>query len=633
MCQKISGDVSEISGNTSNIEGDASHIFGDVSNLVGNVSLLEGEVEALQGDVTNILGDVSYIVGCVSHLSGNVSNCKGDARGFENCIQCKSVHRIVDREPCSECGKVLCPNCAKKCVQCKKIICAACGKKLEHCHTPDPDYYLCTFEEGEEADDIFPLDHWKCIACYEGTRCGICDQPLGVCEACCHDCELVCSECRNNFETCAICSCNICGNCLWEVECLYENSLGYFCVPCAIHRAREQYGDFLDFQNEEDSVLLLSTTKQPRIKPRRIKMLIICITFRDLTFIHLNRFISLQVLLMKQSGLSLFPQEILSLPHLVALDLSENSISKIPATIKSMISLKLLNLKNNSLKKVPQALFDLTNLEELHLEDNGLDHLSVRSGNLRNLRPIKTHFPDFASYSQQLRAFLVSNFVLNWGYEIHVNNGNIFSIKGGRLVEKILLNLKLFSKVQCLDLFNEEDSNYIRLFQKLPLLQELIHLKFASSSLTILPNEITSLHQLKVLDLSETNIVTFPENFADLSRLVDLRVKIMHSGFWGRYIFNSYEILSHSAYSVDVKVAFHKIHSFMASLVRKIRNEIALTDYERTYPFYQKFYSYLSQICDEALLIAPNRTASEVLALLQSHNPKIKIASDFDVLL
>ena len=95
--------------------------------------------------------------------------------------------------------------------------------------------------------------------------------------------------------------------------------------------------------------------------------------------------------------LSHFPSEILILPNVKIIDLSEQNISVIPDEISTLKSLEDLNLLDNNIKEIPASICECKNLKELriggHIENlpdclkrmKNLKHLSIQSNTANEL--------------------------------------------------------------------------------------------------------------------------------------------------------------------------------------------------------------------------------------------------------
>lgn len=81
--------------------------------------------------------------------------------------------------------------------------------------------------------------------------------------------------------------------------------------------------------------------------------------------------------ILRNKGLTSFPDSAFNDANITKLDLSDNKISTIPASIKYLPKLRLLNLENNNINDLPKELLKLTNLVEINLKGNPMKNLSV----------------------------------------------------------------------------------------------------------------------------------------------------------------------------------------------------------------------------------------------------------------
>uniref|UniRef100_A0A915BYN8 Leucine-rich repeat-containing protein n=1 Tax=Parascaris univalens TaxID=6257 RepID=A0A915BYN8_PARUN len=87
--------------------------------------------------------------------------------------------------------------------------------------------------------------------------------------------------------------------------------------------------------------------------------------------------------------LRVFPQSLLTIRSLIAIDLSENRINEIPNEIDALDSLQRLNLKDNRLRAIPATIGKLKNLRELDISLNMIRHLPVEISHLNNLQELR----------------------------------------------------------------------------------------------------------------------------------------------------------------------------------------------------------------------------------------------------
>ncbi len=109
------------------------------------------------------------------------------------------------------------------------------------------------------------------------------------------------------------------------------------------------------------------------------------------------------------------PEDILQLPHLKKLVVSECHLKVVPDWIGSLTNLTELILDTNEIEKLPESILKLTELELLWVDANNLHHLPEDIGNLSKLRKIAIRFnpiekiPPSITKLTNLRQLLILN--------------------------------------------------------------------------------------------------------------------------------------------------------------------------------------------------------------------------------
>ncbi len=94
---------------------------------------------------------------------------------------------------------------------------------------------------------------------------------------------------------------------------------------------------------------------------------------------------NLQYLGLGDSDFGEFPEIVLELEYLQELNIPAAGIKSIPENIQKLKHLKGISLHNNDLSELPEGLFMLTSLTSLSLGENNLETIPAAIGNLKNL--------------------------------------------------------------------------------------------------------------------------------------------------------------------------------------------------------------------------------------------------------
>ncbi|XP_039168428.1 disease resistance protein RPV1 [Eucalyptus grandis] len=193
----------------------------------------------------------------------------------------------------------------------------------------------------------------------------------------------------------------------------------------------------------------------------------------------------LQVLRMKNTHISNFPKDITNLGKLEVLNFSgcRSLTGKIPCDISGLSSLRVLKLSFTLIFSLPESISDLSHLQTLHL---------LHCDKLQTL--------------PKLPSSLVS---LCWG----TNNMSLVQ------------ELSYLRDLKVLELVNDPNEEEIELSQTesfgwISALSNLETLKLCLPNVTSLPKDFNALTQLKILDLSCTDLLDLPPLPSRLSKLI-----------------------------------------------------------------------------------------------------------------
>ncbi|KAJ8944880.1 hypothetical protein NQ318_020936 [Aromia moschata] len=100
--------------------------------------------------------------------------------------------------------------------------------------------------------------------------------------------------------------------------------------------------------------------------------------------------IHLKILELRDNQISIIPNELTNLAHLIKLDLTNNSITEltcIPKCIYGMVGVEILLLNDNSINEIDiEELQNLKRLATLNLSNNNIHHVPPQLGNITQLR-------------------------------------------------------------------------------------------------------------------------------------------------------------------------------------------------------------------------------------------------------
>ncbi len=117
-------------------------------------------------------------------------------------------------------------------------------------------------------------------------------------------------------------------------------------------------------------------------------------------------------------GLRAVPREVLLIPELEQLNLSNNHINEIPDFLFDLKNLKILSLQNNRIKVVPGGIRRLQNLVRIDLNDNVIDEIEDGLGGIETLTTVYLGRNKLVSLPSSLA---------------NLNNLKVLSVVGNRL--------------------------------------------------------------------------------------------------------------------------------------------------------------------------------------------------------
>jgi Leucine-rich repeat (LRR) protein len=223
----------------------------------------------------------------------------------------------------------------------------------------------------------------------------------------------------------------------------------------------------------------------------------------------------LQTLHLSGNQLTAVPEAIASLNQLQQLDLSGNQLTELPEAIASLTQLQTLHLYKNQLTELPEAIASLTQLQELNLFENRLTELPKAMASLTQLRLLDltdnklTSLPKFLNQLTQMR-------------ELYVSQNDLISLPS---------SLAHLTQLQTLGLAGNQLTS---LPSSLAHLTQLQALGLSDNPLESVPTWLGKLTQLHTLGLANNNLIQLPES---ISSLVELRYLYLGSeekvGRWG----------------------------------------------------------------------------------------------------
>ena len=216
----------------------------------------------------------------------------------------------------------------------------------------------------------------------------------------------------------------------------------------------------------------------------------------------------------QQEALEYLQEIIKSQPNITQLDLSDKKLEVFPAGILKLTALKSLTLNENPISHIPKEIKTLSNLEELYLYDCDLKELPKEIGELRNLKI----FDVSSNYLSVLPSGL-DNLTKLQELSLYRNRGIKLTDQIIDLENLEILNLSPIASLENLEILNISSCN-MNFPKEILGLKKLKVLDISDNNLTEIPQAITQLENLEVLNLNHAlgNVKTLP----DLSKLKNL---------------------------------------------------------------------------------------------------------------
>ncbi len=231
----------------------------------------------------------------------------------------------------------------------------------------------------------------------------------------------------------------------------------------------------------------------------------------------------LQELDLSYNQLTALPEAIGSLAQLQKLSLANNQLIKLPEAIGSLAQLQSLNLYHNQLTTLPESLGKLTQLQILILVGNNLVVLPQRLDNLNRLKVLSLSSNPFAFLPEQLEKLTQLQHLYLSGIKLN----------------SLPTWLSQFPELETLGLSSNELNNLPESLSQLPRLRDLqlgssehmegIDFSYGQYSdicnnLTLLPEWVGHLTQLRKLDLQGCSLIDLPLSLSRLEHLELIRL-------------------------------------------------------------------------------------------------------------
>ena len=130
---------------------------------------------------------------------------------------------------------------------------------------------------------------------------------------------------------------------------------------------------------------------------------------------------------------------------------------------------------------------------------------------------------------------------------------------------------------------------------------------FSHRNLEILPSSITRLRQLIALDISDNQLRSLPMTIIELDNLQILQCQ---NNPWESF-FAYY--LDSNAFFPAIE-GFKQMKNFIPELCEKIRNNIKLSNHDRSFPYFGQYRQLLLYVCEHF----PTKTARDISNTLES---------------
>nr|WP_322734435.1 leucine-rich repeat domain-containing protein [Nostoc sp. DedVER02]MDZ7987788.1 leucine-rich repeat domain-containing protein [Nostoc sp. DedVER02] len=232
--------------------------------------------------------------------------------------------------------------------------------------------------------------------------------------------------------------------------------------------------------------------------------------------------------LQKVSGnnLKTLPLELLDLPNLRKLDISDNPLESIPDVVTQILHLEELILIRVELTKIPNAIAKLTNLTQLHLSDNKITQIPEAIAKLTNLTQLYlsdnqiTEIPEAIAKLTNLTQLDLSK---NQITEIPEAIAKLTNLTQLYLYSNQITEIpEAIAKLTNLTQLDLKYNKITQIPEAIANLTNLTQLDLKYNKITQIPEAIAKLTNLTQLDLSYNQITEIPEAIAKLTNLTQL---------------------------------------------------------------------------------------------------------------
>ncbi|PCK09233.1 MAG: hypothetical protein COA42_05085 [Alteromonadaceae bacterium] len=231
----------------------------------------------------------------------------------------------------------------------------------------------------------------------------------------------------------------------------------------------------------------------------------------------LGQLYNLETLRLRNFDLNAVPASIFNLGKLSSLNLSANNISQLPSNISGLGNKLLeLDVSLNDLNSVPPGLGYLHQLRELNLSGNPLSTLPNEFAQLSNLRELRLSrffdvLPESVTQLSNLSGLYITG---SWVFtpEAQFLNGSLQAIPDS------------ISNLQNLKVLNISGQQLTELPSSIGMLGNLSTLHVQGNQLNALPDSIGDLSKLFEIRISDNLLTSLPASMGQLSELRNLHV-------------------------------------------------------------------------------------------------------------
>ena len=195
--------------------------------------------------------------------------------------------------------------------------------------------------------------------------------------------------------------------------------------------------------------------------------------------------------------------ELVDLPQLTTLDLSDNQLAALPESVTRLQNLTTLDLNRNQLTALPESFGDLQNLTKLTLSFNQLTALPESVTHLQNLTTLGLGYNQLAALPESVT---------------HLQNLTTLDLDYNQLAALP----ESVTRLQNLTSLNLNSNQLTTLPESVTRLQNLAELYLSGNQLTMLPESVTRLQNLTELYLSGNQLTMLPESVTRLQNLTTL---------------------------------------------------------------------------------------------------------------